>query len=94
MLPDSGSSVLSVSDEFSETDEDAKARLKLMLRRKVSGESPPIIEVFEPDEEFKINDEVVLAVEKFGYPKEYIRNCIKNIESNYCTMAFYLLQME
>jgi len=41
---------------------------------------------------FLKDDEIVMKVEKFGYPKEYLIKCLKNNELNYATTTYYLLK--
>ena len=42
-------------------------------------------------ENFKLNKTIAFKLQKFGYPYNYIKKCLKANECNYCTTAYYLL---
>ena len=39
----------------------------------------------------EINLNAIKEMEKFGFNKEFVKNCIKNNENNYATTGYYLL---
>lgn len=45
----------------------------------------------EPKWLILLDDQIVDKVESYGYPKEYIMNCLECNETNYCTAAYYLM---
>jgi hypothetical protein len=43
---------------------------------------------------FIIEEDKVVTMSQFGYPKEYVIRCLNENEANYCTAGYYLLQVD
>ena len=46
------------------------------------------------DQEFVIDEQVVVSVSRYGYPIGYVQQCLEDNEANHCTTTYYLLANE